>query len=132
MKTPAILVAKYTKAVRKHPSAMEKALSGSIEIIRYTIAADQQLAFEQAYAQAAIHLQTSPYCRGYQVLHGVEEPANYIVIIQWTSVDDHLNGFRKSEAFGPFFSLVKPFFTSIQEMKHYTGIASDWTKPDLA
>ena len=110
---------------------MENAVSNSVEIIRYTIAADQQLAFEQAYAQAAIHLQASPYCRGYQILHGAEEAANYIVIIQWTSVDDHLTGFRKSEEFGVFFGLVKPFFTCIQEMKHYTRIPGDWTKSDL-
>ncbi|UFH57878.1 antibiotic biosynthesis monooxygenase [Spirosoma sp. KNUC1025] len=111
---------------------MKNALSDSVEIIRYTIAADQQLAFEQDYAQAASHLQASPYCRSYQILHGVEEAANYIVIIHWTSMDEHLNGFRKSEEFGLFFRLVKPFFTSIQEMKHYTRLTGDWTKPDPA
>ncbi|MFD2935383.1 antibiotic biosynthesis monooxygenase family protein [Spirosoma flavum] len=110
---------------------MENAVSNSVEIIRYTIAADQQLAFEQSYAQAAIHLLASPYCRGYQLIHGVEEAANYIVIIQWTSVDEHLNGFRKSEEFGLFFRLVKPFFTNIQEMKHYTRIPGDWKKSDF-
>ena len=109
---------------------MENTLAHSVEIIRYTIGTHQQVTFEQAYAQAAMHLQASPFCLGYQLLHGVEETANYIVIIHWTSMAEHLNGFRTSAEFGQFFRLVKPFFSSIQEMKHYTSLAGEWTKPD--
>lgn len=98
----------------------------STEIIRYTIPGGQHEAFEKAYADAQAILSLSPYCRGYELICGVEEPDNYIVIIHWTSVEDHLNGFRKSAAFGPFFQLVKPFFSMIAEMKHYASTAVGW------
>ena len=39
--------------------------------------------------------------------------------IQWTSVDGHINGFRKSPQFASFFAAVRPFFAAIEEMKHY-------------
>src|SRR5688500_16535038 len=71
---------------------MEKKKNYSVEIIRYNISADQHQNFEQAYTSAGKYLQSSPYCLGYQLIHGKEEPDNYIVIIHWTSVDDHLNG----------------------------------------
>lgn len=107
---------------------MEKTKNYSVEIIRYNIATDQQKNFEQAYSNAAKYLQSSPYCLGYKVVHGREEPNHYIVIIHWTSMEEHLNGFRKSADFMPFLNLVKPFYNNIEEMKHYETTPIEWTK----
>ncbi len=100
----------------------------SVEIIRYTIPAAQQTAFEDAYTAAGGILQASPYCLGYSLIKGVDEPENYLLTIYWTSVPDHLNGFRKSAAFGAFFNLVKPFYAQIQEMKHYEQTKLCWQR----
>lgn len=101
----------------------------SVEIIRYTIPKDRHQEFEKAYAEAGTFLQASPYCLGYEVIHGEDEPDHYIVRIHWTSVDDHLNGFRKSKEFGGFFNLVRSFFNNIDEMKHYKHTTISWSKP---
>ncbi|RDC65180.1 antibiotic biosynthesis monooxygenase family protein [Adhaeribacter pallidiroseus] len=100
----------------------------SVEIIRYTIPEAQQTAFENAYTQAGLLLRDSPYCLGYELIKGVNEPANYLLTIYWTSVSDHLNDFRKSAAFGAFFNLVKPFYAQIQEMKHYEPTSLNWQR----
>lgn len=100
----------------------------SVEVIRYNIPSDKSADFEKAYAEAGKHLQASPYCLHYRVLHGNEEPNHYIVVIHWTSKEEHLQGFRKSKEFGPFFALVKPFYNNIEEMKHYDQTATAWTK----
>jgi len=49
----------------------------------------------------------------------VEEPDNFIVRIEWDSVEGHEKGFRSSKEFASFFSKVKPYFSNIREMKHY-------------
>ncbi|HVI47480.1 MAG TPA: antibiotic biosynthesis monooxygenase family protein [Chitinophaga sp.] len=100
----------------------------SVEIIRYQVPAEQSAAFEKAYADAGQHLKASAYCKSYQVIHGNEEPENYIVIIHWTSKAEHLQGFRQSAEFMPFFALVKPFFNNIREMKHYDLTGIEWTR----
>lgn len=100
----------------------------SVEIIRYAIPPAQQADFENAYTKAGNLLRASPYCLGYELIKGVDEPDNYILTIYWTSLADHLNGFRKSSAFGQFFNLVKPFYQHIQEMKHYEQTALSWQK----
>ncbi|MBC9795397.1 antibiotic biosynthesis monooxygenase family protein [Sinomicrobium weinanense] len=100
----------------------------SLEVIRYTIPKSQHKNFEQAYSEAGKHLQSSAYCLGYNIVHGDEDPDNYIVFIQWTSADEHLNGFRKSPEFTPFLNLVRPFYNNIQEMKHYNPTTIQWTK----
>ena len=100
----------------------------SVEIIRYAIPEEQQTTFENAYTEAGHILRDSPYCLGYELIKGVDEPPNYLLTIYWTSVPDHLNGFRKSAAFGQFFNLVKPFYAQIQEMKHYEKTNLFWQK----
>ncbi|QNF33016.1 antibiotic biosynthesis monooxygenase [Adhaeribacter swui] len=101
----------------------------SVEIIRYAIPPEQQTIFEQAYTEAGILLQNAPYCLGYELIKGVDEPQNYLLTIYWTSLHDHLNGFRKSASFGQFFNLVRPFYAHIQEMKHYEPTNLVWQKP---
>ncbi len=107
---------------------MDKSKNYSVEIIRYNIPADQRAKFEEAYSDAGSLLKESPYCLGYEIIHGVDEPQHYIVRIHWTSVDDHLTGFRKSKEFASFFNLVKSFYNSIQEMKHYEMTAISWSR----
>lgn len=100
----------------------------SVEIIRYDIPESERSNFEKAYADAGIHLQASKYCLGYEIIHGDEEPNNYIVIINWTSKEEHMQGFRRSPEFMPFFNLVKSFFNSIKEMKHYELTSIQWKR----
>ena len=100
----------------------------SVEIIRYDISESERSNFEKAYAEAGKYLQASEYCLGYEIIHGNDEPNHYIVIINWTSKEEHLQGFRKSAEFMPFFNLVKPFYNNIKEMKHYDLTATKWIR----
>ena len=88
---------------------MENENNYSIEIIRYNISMDNQNEFIEAYDNASKILKNSPFCAGLEVIHGVDEPENFIVRIHWTSLEDHLNKFRQSAEFQSFFALVKPF-----------------------
>ncbi|HEY1174726.1 MAG TPA: antibiotic biosynthesis monooxygenase family protein [Phytomonospora sp.] len=90
-----------------------------IEYIRYVIPATRSAEFEAAYASAARVLDADPHCLGFEIAQGVEEPENYVVRIEWDSVEGHERGFRRSAGFAPFFADVKPFFAEIREMKHY-------------
>src|SRR6266536_1055243 len=97
-----------------------------VEYIRYRIPEERHKEFERCYAAAEAALQNSPHCLAYEIAHGIEEPNNYVVRIEWDSVEGHEQGFRKGPGFGAFFAAVKPFFEQIEEMRHYeqTRIAS--------
>lgn len=98
-----------------------------IEYIRYGVTEDRCPGFERAYDQAARVLDDSKHCLGYEVSRGVEEPGNYVVRIEWDSIEGHEQGFRKSPEFSTFFAAVRPFFDDIEEMRHYeaTPVRSD-------
>jgi heme-degrading monooxygenase HmoA len=95
-----------------------------VEYIRYTVPAARAEAFEDAYGEAGAILEQDPHCLAFEVARGVEEPEHFVVRIEWDSLDGHEQGFRASPGFAEFFAAVRPFFTDIDEMKHYDVRAS--------
>lgn len=90
-----------------------------VEYIRYTVTPALAAEFEDAYRRAGRVLDADPHCLRWEVARGMEEPEHFVVRIEWDSIEGHERGFRSSRQFGEFFAAVKPFFTQIQEMKHY-------------
>lgn len=98
------------------------------EYIRYTVPAEIKDDFIKGYTRAVESLKASSHCRGYELHQGNEEPENFILRIQWDSLDGHMHGFRNSPEFQPFFQAIGPFYKYIQEMKHYNLTALAWNR----
>lgn len=90
-----------------------------VEYIRYHIENSRQESFVEAYQNASEFLIKSEFCLGYELTHCEENKENFILRIEWTSTQDHLNGFRKSSEFRQFLNYIRPYFNDIQEMNHY-------------
>ena len=96
-----------------------------IEYIRYKVPATEAEAFERDYASAGAVLATSPHCLRYELSRCVDEPASYVVRIEWDSIEEHMRGFRSSTVFQRFFALVRPYVQQIEEMRHYELLPKD-------
>ncbi|MFF0153828.1 group II truncated hemoglobin [Micromonospora sp. NPDC005203] len=96
-----------------------------IEYIRYRVPQERLDGFEAAYERAADALRAAPQCVDYELSRCLDEPAAYLLRITWTSVDEHLRGFRGGPVFGRFFAAIRPYVEDIEEMRHYrpTGIS---------
>ncbi len=92
------------------------------EYIRYTIDEARQEAFVAAYAAAMTPLLASPFCRGAELARCVDAPDAFVLRIEWTSVRDHMEGFRRSAEFRAFLQHVRPYVGDILEMRHYDRI----------
>ena len=90
-----------------------------IEYIRYGIPAERDQEFRQAYTLAAAALSESDHCQSYELSQCVEDRTQYVLRIEWDTLEGHMKGFRESKDFKPFFEAVGPFVKSIQEMRHY-------------
>ncbi len=90
-----------------------------IEYIRYRIDGAQHRAFLDAYRSAGEELNAAPNCIRHEISQGVEEPDNFIVRIEWDSIEGHEGGFRRGPQFASFLAKVKPYLAHILEMKHY-------------
>jgi quinol monooxygenase YgiN len=90
-----------------------------VEYIRYAIPSERSEEFQAGYARAQSALAASSHCLGWELSRGVEEPGNFILRIEWDSIEGHEQGFRAGPEFRTFFAAVRPFFDQILEMKHY-------------
>ena len=90
-----------------------------IEYIRYRIPDAQTADFISAYTRAAESLRASTVCLAYELSACSEDPSSFVLRIEWTTADDHLNVFRKSTEFQSFFREIRPYVSNIEEMRHY-------------
>lgn len=89
-----------------------------VEYIRYSVPADR---YDESSVQGGFR--EAPECLACEVSHGLKEPDNYVVRIEWSSLEEHEHGFRESARFGPFLAAVNPFFEQIEDYQR-TAIAS--------
>jgi len=52
---------------------------------------------------------------------GVEEPARYLLMLQWRSIEGHA-AFTKTDEFAQFRELAAPFFAERPSMLHFAPV----------
>ncbi len=58
--------------------------------------------------------------RGFKVNHSIENPARYLLLIYWDSLENHTVDFRGSDAFADWRAIVGPFFAKPPFVEHMT------------
>jgi heme-degrading monooxygenase HmoA len=82
----------------------------------------QEDAFAAAYAIARDALATTPGCRSVRMSRGVEAPSKFILLVEWDSIDAHIENFRGTERFQTWRGLIGPYFDGAPLVEHYTDI----------
>lgn len=99
-----------------------------VEYVRYRIGPEAASEFRAAYARAAESLRASSECLGFELTVCVEAPEAYTLRILWSSLEGHLEGFRKSVEFTSFLREIGPFRDRIEEMRHYERTEVCWER----
>ena len=55
--------------------------------------------FEAAIEQAKEVISQSNGFRSLKLLRGIEQPSTYLLLNEWDTVEDHMQGFRESDLF---------------------------------
>lgn len=58
--------------------------------------------------------------RGFKINHSIENPARYLLLIYWDSLENHTVDFRGSDAFAEWRAIVGPFFVKPPCVEHMT------------
>ena len=75
--------------------------------------------FEAAIDEAKQLLAATEGFRSLTLRRGIEQPSTYLLLVEWDSVQDHMQGFRESELFLRWRELIGPFFAAAPEVEHY-------------
>jgi heme-degrading monooxygenase HmoA len=94
-----------------------------LEVALIDITPGQEDAFAAAYAQARPLVAGTPGCRSVRMTRGVESPARFVLLVEWDSVEAHVNNFRASERFGQWRAIIGPYFANPPTVEHFTDVA---------
>lgn len=84
----------------------------------------QEAAFERAFAEAQAHIAASPGFRSLRLSRCVERPSQYLLLVEWDSVEAHEVGFRGSPAYAQWRSLLHGFYDPFPVVEHFEAVAS--------
>lgn len=90
------------------------------EIAVVEIVAGKESEFEAALSAAVktILPQAHGYI-GFQLTRGIERPSVYTFMINWETLEDHTVGFRTSELFVQWRTLIGSFFFKPPQVEHW-------------
>jgi heme-degrading monooxygenase HmoA len=80
--------------------------------------------FELAFAQARGIIGAAPGCLGVTLSRSVESPSSYLLLVEWESVEDHMIGFRESEAFQEWRALLHHFYEPMPVVEHFQVVSA--------
>jgi heme-degrading monooxygenase HmoA len=83
---------------------------------------ERRAEFEAAFAQAVPLIRASPGFRRLDLLHSVEHPGSYLLLVEWERLEDHTEGFRGSPAYAEWRRLLHGFYDPLPEVGHATGV----------
>lgn len=57
-------------------------------------------------------------CLGLRLGKSIENIGDYVLLIEWESVEAHTEGFRNSESFNEWRATISPYFVATPEVDH--------------
>ena len=94
-----------------------------LEIADFRILPGQQDAFQAALQLGiAEALSQSPGFIRASVQRGLESPKRYVLLVEWQTLEDHMQGFRNGPLFAVWRGHIGGFFASPPSMEHFTAV----------
>jgi heme-degrading monooxygenase HmoA len=79
--------------------------------------------FAAAYAKARSLVATTPGCRSVRMTRGVETPTRFVLLVEWDSVEAHIENFRATDRFAEWRGLIGPYFDGAPRVEHFADLA---------
>lgn len=95
-----------------------------LERARFQIRPEAQEAFEQAFETARTVISQARGYHSLRLARGIEKPTEYLLLIEWDSVADHMEGFRGSQLFQRWAQLLSPHYAAPPEVEHFDLVVS--------
>ena len=90
-----------------------------LEVAVLNVRPGQEAAFEQAMTKAEPLIAASPGFGSIEVRRCVETRNRYLLLVTWKKLEDHTEGFRKSERYQEWRTLLHHFYDPFPVVEHY-------------
>jgi heme-degrading monooxygenase HmoA len=93
-----------------------------IEVALIDVQEGREDEFAAAYAKARPLVATTPGCRSVRMTRGVETPTRFVLLVEWDSIEAHLENFRASDRFPQWRALIGPYFDGAPQVEHFIDV----------
>lgn len=90
-----------------------------IEHVHLQIKPDQSQVFEEAFHRAKEIIAPMQGLNAVQLIKNIENEHAYILLIFWDRIEDHTEGFRKSEAYIKWKEILHLFYDPMPKVEYY-------------
>jgi heme-degrading monooxygenase HmoA len=80
--------------------------------------------FEAAFREALRIISASPGYLSHELQRCLEKPDRYLLLVRWRRLEDHTEGFRKSEPYQRWKALLHHFYDPLPVVEHYVAVQS--------
>lgn len=93
-----------------------------VEQVPIEVIPGREAEFEAAFDEARHHVAGARGFRSLRLSRCVENPSSYLLLIEWDTLADHVDGFRNSEAFTAWRALVGPLWDPPPTVRHFEDV----------
>jgi heme-degrading monooxygenase HmoA len=84
----------------------------------------REAAFEAAVREAVPLISSSPGFVRLTVSRGIETPHQYLLLVEWESLEAHTEGFRSSAAYEQWRLLLHHFYDPFPDVQHFEDVVT--------
>ena len=92
------------------------------EIALLKIRKNQSEEFENSFAKAQRIIKARKGYIAHELQKCMEQENKYLLIVRWERLEDHTEGFRKSDEYGEWKKLLHHYYYPFPEVEHYKKI----------
>jgi heme-degrading monooxygenase HmoA len=94
-----------------------------LEVAVLKVKKGQEPAFEEAFRVAQSIIASAHGYISHNLQRCIETPNQYLLLVNWQTLEDHETGFRKSEQYQQWRKLLHHFYDPFPEVEHYQEIS---------
>ena len=95
-----------------------------LEVAVLDVIPDHVDRFEADFKKAQDKISSMKGYRSHRLSRCVEVPCRYLLLVEWDTMEDHVEGFRKSAVYQEWKALLHHHYDPFPDVEHYEGIAS--------
>ena len=84
----------------------------------------RELEFEAAFAEAKEIIASMPGFGSLALHRCIESPSRYLLLVEWERLEDHTEGFRRSQPYQQWRELLHHFYDPFPSVEHFERVFS--------
>jgi heme-degrading monooxygenase HmoA len=100
-----------------------------LEVAILNVVPGESERFEAAFREAQAIIASMPGYQRHELRHCLKQGQRYLLLVWWDTLESHTVGFRQSEDYQRWRSLLHHFYDPFPEVEHYVAVEGAVSDP---